>query len=115
VVIYSGGYGYKIQPADRSDSVLQVGSSFVNQHRESIEWVLREFGTHGSADLELESTIVYVDREAALQPERLTINSLAQRVRDVKPHFMESYIREKASQLSAKGLLRTPPMVSSAG
>ena len=115
VEIYPGGYGYKIQPGDRRDAVLQDGSSFVDQHRESIEWVIREFGTHGSADLELESTIVYVDRESALKPERMTIDSLAHCVRDVKPHFAEKYVREKASELSAKGLLKTSYMASVAG
>src|ERR1039458_986656 len=29
VEIYPGGYGYKIRPGDRSDAVLQTGSSFV--------------------------------------------------------------------------------------
>lgn len=115
VEIYPGGYGYRIQPGDRSGAVLQAGSSFVDQHRESIEWVIQEFGAHGSADLELESTIVYVDREAALEPEKVTLKSLAQRVRDVKPHFLETYIREKVSQLSAKGLLRTSSIESVAG
>ena len=57
--------------------------------------MLSEFGSRGSADLELESTIVYVDREAARKSEQLTIPTLTQRVRDVKPRFVETHILEK--------------------
>ena len=67
--------------------------------------MIAEFGSHGSADLELESTIVFVDREAARKPEQLSINELASRVKQVKPRFAESYIAEKAVELSAKGML----------
>ena len=68
--------------------------------------MLSEFGSHDSADLDLESTIVYVYREAARKPETLSIQQLAQRVRDVKPHCGEEYVREKTFQLAGKGLLR---------
>ena len=67
---------------------------------------MSEFGSHGSVDLELESTIVYADREGAKIPEKLTIPALVQRVRDVKPRFVESYILEKVLSLHDNGLLQ---------
>ncbi|MBI3683319.1 MAG: hypothetical protein HY235_23345 [Acidobacteria bacterium] len=103
---YPGGYGYQIRQGEHANSALEAGQDFLNRHRGSIDWVLREFGSHGSADLELESTIIYADREAARRSETLSIELLAQRVRDVKPHFVEEYIRGKASQLADKGLLK---------
>jgi len=103
---YPGGYGYQIKKGECGDSALNAGQNFLSQHKDSIEWVLQEFGSHGSADLELESTIVYVDREAAKKSETLPIEHLALRVRDVKPHFPEDYIRGKASELLSKNLLR---------
>ncbi len=113
---YPGGYGYQIKKGECGDSALKAGQEFLRQHRESIDWVLQEFGPHGSADLELESTIVYVDREAARKSETLSIGHLSQRVRDVKPHFVEEYIREKTSELATKGLLRAcSGFVSAAG
>lgn len=103
---YSGGYGYQISKGESSDSVLRNGSSFLEKCRRDIDWVIDQFGSHGSADLELESTIVYVDREAARKSEQLTVNQLAQRVRDVKPHFTEDHIREKVLALREKDLLQ---------
>jgi uncharacterized protein len=111
---YSGGYGYQIRQGEHGDSVMKAGQEFLNRYQESIDWVLQEFGSHGSADLELESTIIYVDREAARKSETLSIELLGQRVRDVKPHFAEDYIREKVSQLTSKGLLRASPVSASA-
>jgi len=106
ITYYSGGYGYQISQGECGGSAREAGQEFLNRYQESLDWVLGEFGTHSSADLELESTIVYVDLEAARKSEVLPVEILAQRVRDVKPRFKEEYIREKASQLHAKGLLR---------
>lgn len=115
VAYYSGGYGYQISKGERGDAVVQSGRSFLDLHRESIDWVLCEFGERGSADLELESTIIYVDREAARRLEKLTIATLAQRVRDVKPRFIETYILEKVQHLHGKGLLQnTQPIAARA-
>jgi hypothetical protein len=102
---YPGGYGYQIRKGECGDSILRAGEEFLGQHRGNIDWVLQEFGSHGSADLELESTIIYVDREAAIKLETLPIELLVHRVRDVKPHFAEEYVRGKASELLDKGLL----------
>jgi uncharacterized protein len=111
---FLGGYGYQIRKGENADSTLGAGKVFLNQHRGSIDWVLHEFGSHGSADLELESTIIYVDREAARKSETLSIELLAQRVRDLKPRFVEAYIREKASNLADKDLLRASTTSGSA-
>lgn len=115
ITYYSGGYGYQISPGECGNSAREAGQDFLKRHQESLDWVLGEFGTHSSADLELESTIVYVDREAARKSEVLTIETLAQRVRDVKPRFKEEYIWEKASQLYAMSLLRASKRAVAAG
>jgi uncharacterized protein len=105
VVQYSGGYGYRISKADRAEATIESGIGLLGSHASDIDWVIAEFGSHGSADLELESTVVYVDREAERRGERLTIAELAGRVKDVKPHFKEAYITEKANNLYDKKVL----------
>jgi hypothetical protein len=107
VTLYKGGYGYKIRKGEDPDAVTEASRSFLRDHEESIEWVLKEFGAHGSGDLELESTLDFVDREAAGRSESLTIPILAQRVKDVKPHFERQYIVEKAEALSSIHLLES--------
>jgi hypothetical protein len=105
VVQYSGGYGYRITKADRTEATIDAGIGLLETHASDIDWVMAEFGSHGSADLELESTVVYVDREAERNGKRLTISELAQRVKDVKPHFQEAYIAEKANNLYDRNVL----------
>jgi hypothetical protein len=114
LTFYPGGYGYQISKGESGDSALRDGASFLEKYRQDIDWVLEQFGSHGSADLELESTIVYVDREAVRKGERLSADQLAQLVRDVKPHFVESYISEKVSALREQGLLKSCPNCATA-
>lgn len=114
LTFYTGGYGYQISKGESGDSVLRDGASFLEKYRQDIDWVLEQFGSHLSADLELESTIVYVDREAVRKGERLSADQLAQLVRDVKPHFVESYISEKVSGLREQGLLKSCPNCATA-
>jgi hypothetical protein len=115
VVQYSGGYGYRISKADRAEATIEAGIGLLESHTGDIDWVIAEFGSHGSADLELESTVVYVDREAGRRGERLTIAELARRVNDVKPHFKEAYIAEKANNLyDKKVLLSSAPAMAHA-
>jgi hypothetical protein len=105
IVYFSGGYGYEITKGKRSDAVREGGRAFLEQHRESIDWVLEEFGAHGSTELELESTIIFADREAREKKEELTVPALAKCVRDVKPHLREDKILEKTREMNAKRLL----------
>lgn len=111
VVQYLGGYGYRIRKAGGAEETIKAG--LLEEHARDIDWVIGEFGSHASADLELENTIVFVDREGARKAERLTISELARRVKDVKPHFEEAYIAGKAAGLREKQMLRSiaPSMV----
>jgi sensor histidine kinase YesM len=70
------------------------------------DWVIAEFGHLTAADLELESTLVYTDREAHRSEEEVSIAELARRVRDVKPHFTNEQVVRHAESLRSKGLLK---------
>lgn len=104
-VYYPGGYGYDIRRADKADAVMDAGKDFLQKYETEIDWVAREFGLHTSAELEMESTIVYVDREAASRQEALTTLQIAQRVREIKPQFTLERIEGGAKHLSNIGLL----------
>ena len=112
---YPGGYGYKIQKAAGNEAVVSLGSHFLDRYRASIDWVLSEFGSLKSADLELQSTIIFVDREADRKSKELELTRLASQVHDIKPHFSESSILENAIRLYEKGiLLRARPAMATA-
>ena len=103
--VYSGGYGYSIRKGERGDQCIKSGQAFLTSNRDAIDWALSEFGTHNSAALELESTIIYVDREAAAKSENISRQEMTRRVHDVKPHFSEETIANTIDNLSEKGLL----------
>jgi len=104
-VEYSGGYGYKIRAASAAESTKECAAEFLSEREEDIRWVLGEFGSLGSADLELASTIIYTDRESPENSQ--TLQDLARRVREVKPHFTDRQILARAKCLRNKGLLQS--------
>lgn len=106
-VHFGNGYGYRIQKSSEADTILKSNAEMIQPYLSQIDWVIAEFGQHLSADLELESTIVFVDREAAKKEEHVTINELASRVKEVKPHFGQSLIAERASALHRKQMLES--------
>jgi hypothetical protein len=107
VVLYPGGYGYEIEPSGKAESLKALAVEFLKRHESSIEWVTQQFGIFGSADLELLSTIVYVDREFDTAGRHVPFGDLAQRVREVKPRFSESEVGGKVADLLSKGLLNS--------
>lgn len=107
IVYYPGGYGYRIEPGDRNEAAKRLGGEFLEKHEADIDWVLTQFGNLGAGGLELTSTIVYSDREAASRSEKLTSEKLAQRVQDVKPHFRNAQILGLIVDLIGRGLLKS--------
>src|SRR5258708_6571433 len=61
--IYRSGYGYVIEPGAAASRTIGLDADFVAAHEVDIDWVLDQFGTLGSAELELASTVVFVDQE----------------------------------------------------
>jgi len=103
VVNYPGGYGYEITVTDPSPPSSE--SEFLDEYGDDIDWVINEFGSDNSAELELASTIVFADREE--RPCSLSIEDLASRVQQVKPHFSLERIIRRIERLNEKGLLES--------
>jgi len=106
-VLYLGGYGYEISTAKKSRSVKGLAADFIKKHGPDLNWVVGQFGSFGSSDLELLSTIVYVDREFAQAKPKLTPDKLAERVHEVKPHFTKLYVQKKVAHLQGLKLLKS--------
>jgi uncharacterized protein len=106
-VLYPGGYGYEIRSASGNEWLRERASGFIRKHKTDIDWVIRSFGTLTSAQLELASTIIFVDREAALAKEKLDLNAITKRVQEVKPHFSIQQILLLAERLANEKLLQS--------
>lgn len=105
-VFYSGGYGYDIRLADKSKWLKRRAEDFIDKHEKDVRWVMQKFGKLNSAQLELVSTIIYVDREAAEKSKKVSLHSLARQVREIKPHFSEQDIVHFAENLAKDKLLQ---------
>lgn len=107
-VEYPGGYcGYEVKPGPEANEVKSEADSFLTEHQKDIDWVVDRFGSLNTAHLELVSTLVFADREAAEANEKLTIKELAGQVRSIKPRFTEQEIVSRAEWLQQGGLLES--------
>ena len=104
-VLYPGGYGYDISLGDKSRWLKRRAEQFVGKYVKDVRWVMQKFGNLNSAQLELVSTIIYVDREAT-GSKKLTLQNLARQVHEIKPHFTESEIIRFAETLRKDRLLQ---------
>jgi hypothetical protein len=80
VFSYPGGYGYEIRPGEDADRVTGRAQDELAAHEGALDWVVGEFGSRSAIDLEMASTIVYVDRAAAAIDSRLSTVEIAARV-----------------------------------
>jgi uncharacterized protein YwgA len=99
------GYGYKIKNCLSEIELKDLAERFLGPYREDVDWVIQEFGTASTSDLEIDSTIIDVDREAVQAGTTLSIEELTRHVREVKPRFSESTIRKHVEELHGKALL----------
>ena len=104
-VEFSGGYGYQIRAGSRSVSAKERAGLFLKSYRNEIDWLLATFGKFNSAELELASTIVYVDRELEDHGQTAVENEVATRVCNIKPHFTHEQVQRFVQKLMNKCLL----------
>ena len=106
-VRYSRGSGYNIKATTGADEMVQE----LNQNDPTlfprIEKVVKEFGSFGAAELELRSTIFFVDRELTQGSMTSSRDDVIERVGMIKPHFSTQDIRKAADDMADKGWLKT--------
>ncbi len=99
--LYARGYGYEIAATPTGD---QLAATLPAHVASAADEVARLFGQYDAAELELRSTIFYVEREASHNSEPLNIEALAERVHEVKPHFATDKILARITEMRAAGL-----------
>ncbi len=108
VIEYPGGSRYELRPGPKAAQVKSAASKFIAGNRHSIDWVIGEFGGRSASDLEMASTIVYVDREPpASRSRKRSLEEIVQLVHGVKPHLRIESIKQEGLRLKKKGLLRS--------
>ena len=107
VVQYPSGPGYEIHVGSDLCYVKDRAADFLQRHQKDFEWVLEEFGGYGAANLDLLSTMVFADREAAENKEAITLAELVSRVLAIKPRFSQEHAERLARWLLERKYLRT--------
>jgi hypothetical protein len=104
-VIHSRGYGYAITPgphAERLDRGLEARDLATAA---VVDAVLEEFRGLGAGELELRSTIFFVDRELRGEGSTTTALDLAKRVRRIKPYCSVKTILSRVEEMERNGWL----------
>jgi hypothetical protein len=105
---FSGGHGYELRPLD-TDKLLSRAEGLVSSYKDAIDWVMQEFGSRSALDLEMASTLVYVDRSATERGGEISLHELARKVRNIKPHLDIGRIEREAESLKERKLISASP------
>jgi uncharacterized protein len=101
-VLHSRGYGYEITPGTQAQVQSAELESRSRHLAKLVDSVISEFGSFSAADLELRSTIFYVDREMRQNGTKAAAKDVAERVRQIKPHFDEAAILNGVGDMHKK-------------
>jgi hypothetical protein len=104
---YPSGYGYRIESRIDSTKLDVFAGKAINAVRNHLDRVLDLFGKRNAAQLELDSTIVYVQNQLVTSRESASSSTIAKKVREVKPHFQLSEIVSRIKELEQEGVVPT--------
>jgi len=102
-VQWNQGFGFKILPAGKTDHFRERAQNFLTTYNDAIEKVINNFGRMTAKELELRSTIIYVNKETSMAKD-----NLIKRVKEIKPHFSESEISNSIEQLIELKIIALP-------
>jgi len=102
--------GYEIIPGDKADYILKKGEKFINTSHTSdkISQLITDFGNFKAADLELRSTLIYVDHDLKRyysQPTQPELDEIIKVVKDIKPKFSLEKIQEVGQELKENSFI----------
>lgn len=105
LISYPGGYGYEFSSGPEEASIISRAGEFLAEHEDEIGWVIGEFGTRTAGELEMISTIVYVDRSAEGRERSNTLDELSSKTVGIKPHLDLEIVRREAGRLRTQEYL----------
>jgi uncharacterized protein len=105
LVEYPKARGYEYQRGPKIEAIEKQAQEFLSRYEQSIDWVLSEFGNRSAIELEMASTLVYIDHVTHEKKGKTTIADLARKVHEVKPHLALNIIEDEACTLKEKGLI----------
>jgi hypothetical protein len=102
---WHGGTGYLIKLGQNADQIVEHERNALAPVQDAISWATDNFGKRSASDLEVISTIIFVDRAFSETGEKVTSSKIAQRVHEIKPHHNLEKINAELSALQKSELL----------
>ena len=93
--------GYIIVQGEKATMILEKGKKFLEENKEKIEVAINKFGEYTARDLELRSTIIFVDKYIAKKGD-----DILKIVQELKPKFDKKIIQGAYNQLEKDGFIR---------
>lgn len=93
------GYGYSIEPGNDIEKYLGKARVFLDKHSDSINKLVCEFGKKKAKDLELLTTIVYLNKEISSDETKMTRDEAVDKIHELKPKFSSKEIQDGMVEL----------------
>jgi hypothetical protein len=106
-VLFAKGYGYDITPGPHAGRLSDELASSNPQLAQAVDDLVATFGSFSAAELELRSTVLYVDREFGRLGTQSTTTAITDRVRQIKPYFTEEVISDRVNDFCKQKWLRS--------
>jgi uncharacterized protein YwgA len=97
--------GYEISPGKANESIREKATEFLKNAKGKIDRIIEDFGHFTAKDLELRSTIIFVNRDLKRKGQTNIHHELINLVQDIKPHFNKNEISDALSELENKGYI----------
>jgi len=102
---YVQSWGYEISPGAENDSLRDKANDFLKDKKQTIEKVIEEFGGLSAKDLELHSTIIFVDQDIKQTGQSFPRDRVVLLINELKPHFTKETIGLALDKLKGKGYI----------
>ncbi len=97
--------GYRITPGSSGGEIKEKAQDFLSSYNYYVEKILEDFGSMRARDLELRSTIVFIDRDARISGRKFDRNRFIEEIKGIKPHFSVREIELALTELESKNYI----------
>lgn len=101
------GYGYTLEAGHESDEVKMLSPDFLKRYSDEIGSIIKDFASKSAKELELLSTLVFIDRDCHESDIDLNIKTLAKKLCEVKPRSDMNSALRGAEELLNSGYLNS--------
>ena len=98
----SYGNGYLIEPGDKIGDIVARAEPFLTKHGKELDALVAAFGSKTAKDLELLTTIIYLNKEIMWDENKMTRTEAIGKIRELKPKFTDTDVRRGMAELTDK-------------